>query len=80
MSTDRHGTRGMINNNINNINQQYIAPKTTHWALKETQTKLKSSFAWGEKSKLSKLTNRKPMKINKLNQKLSVPIERYTLI
>gem|GEM_PF-1567567 len=24
----------MVNNNINNINQQHIAPKTTHWALK----------------------------------------------
>ena len=32
------------------------------------------------KSKLSKLINRETMKINKLNQKLSVPIERYTLI
>ena len=25
----------MINNNLNNINQQHIAPKTTHWALRE---------------------------------------------
>lgn len=24
----------MVNNNINNINQQHIAPKTTHWALR----------------------------------------------
>ncbi len=61
----------MVNNNINNINQQHIAPKTTHWALK--------GFV------KDNIDNRMTIKNNVNNenqqgkQKLIVPIERYTL-